>query len=208
MRRRLSRTVRAVRGAALALLVLQLLAMLAPAFHAVATLMAGKDIVAYTAAIVLAVMVAAGCVWAGVEIWRDAGDRDVKKARLYLVLAPLVTAVPAYLVYGFVVEALDPVLDGVYGPGLRSAANTFPTMIAMLIVGMALQVFILWLLITLSFGVIRRLSRVIRTVDAPVSDADDENGVKAPAAAKFIPATLLAFLAWTGWLVYLEACLV
>ena len=79
---RLSLTVRLARGVALVLLILQLLAMLAPAFHPVATFMAGKDAVAYTVAVVLAVVVAAGCVWAGVQVWQDAGDRDIKKARL------------------------------------------------------------------------------------------------------------------------------
>ncbi|MDX2776077.1 hypothetical protein PV379_01745 [Streptomyces caniscabiei] len=198
---RLSLTARVARGVALVLLVLQLLAMLATRFHAVATLMAGKDTVTYVAAVVLAVVVTAGCVWAGVQVWQDAGDRDVKKARLYLVLVPLVPLVPAYLVYGYVVGVLDPVVDGVYGPGLRSAANTFPTLIAALVIGMTLQVFLLWLLTTLPFRAIRRLSKIIRTVDVPIGGADDENEVKAPAA-------LLAFLAWTGWLVYLEAGLV
>lgn len=152
----------------------------------------------------VALAVIGGCGRAGARVWHDAADD--KKVRVHLVVAPLVTLVLALCGYGLATGMIKLALHRAFNFSFNGAL-----LLIAIIAALMLYVLVLWLLITLSLGVVRRLSMAIQASDAPPaddSDEDDESEAKSPGSSRFAHIYVLAWFTWLLWLAFASIVLI
>lgn len=198
--KRLRDTARLARWAAITPLGLLFLAMVATTFGLINDPLPIYKGITILMAVAVALAVIGGCVRAGARVWQDAADD--KKVRVQLVVAPLVTLLLALCGYGLAAGAIKSAFHKAFNFSFGGAEAL---LLVAVIVAIVLYALALWLLITLSLGVVRGLSMAIQTDDASSaddSDESDESEAKSPGSSRFVLIYVRAWFAWMGWLAF------